>query len=741
MVDEKGNISFWSEAAAELFGFSSTEIQGESLHRLLASTRHRDALVGCLRESAAVDQGAAVARAIELEAVRKDGAVFPIELTLSTVALERGPIVVGTAKDITDRVQSKAFLHRQNLELTVRNTVAQALSSSLHLQRCLDKALADMVEVLGVAGGMIGLADEHDGELTLVSHTGLPSSLEEQLQAELSDTLCEAVYQRKTPVNFNDLHDSVWAEGQSLLKAELQFCVGAPIVHEDRALGALCLLDTTPGQMIQADLDLLTAIGRQIGGAVENARLYQRARRAHMEQLERSEELGVLYNIFLEFAQKQRDLDTVLEIITQWAMALLDADGGGIWFWQEEAGELELVIARGVGAGDWSGRRLKPGKGLAGRAFAEKESQAVANYPNWEGRPPLFDDAPFFAAMAVPMIWQTRVFGALFVTRSRQEYPFSGRERYLAQMLASQAASAIENARLFEETRRQLRDLQLLHEVGLATASGVRLEDTLQAAAEALAAEIEGMKVAVMLLDPDSDALHVEASVGYPLEAIEGLSIPLDQGITGWVARQQKPLLVPDVRKDARYIEGDPASRSELCVPLIASSQDLGQPSDAQLEQSHRQTVIGVLNVESSRLNAFTARDQQLMSTLASNLGMLIERARLFEQVENAKVELQQRAKALEAANVRLKELDRLKSQFLANMSHELRTPLNSIIGFSEILIDGLVGELSAEQKDCVQDIHASGSHLLALINDILDLSKIEAGRMTLSPTTFAVGE
>jgi len=105
----------------------------------------------------------------------------------------------------------------------------------------------------------------------------------------------------------------------------------------------------------------------------------------------------------------------------------------------------------------------------------------------------------------------------------------------------------------------------------------------------------------------------------------------------------------------------------------------------------------------------------------------ITERARLFEAVEEA--------------NVRLQELDRLKSQFLANMSHELRTPLNSIIGFSEVLIDGLVGEMPPGQKECVQDIHSSGEHLLALINDILDLSKIEAGRMRLEPTTFEVAE
>ena len=102
-------------------------------------------------------------------------------------------------------------------------------------------------------------------------------------------------------------------------------------------------------------------------------------------------------------------------------------------------------------------------------------------------------------------------------------------------------------------------------------------------------------------------------------------------------------------------------------------------------------------------------------------------------------IERQKVERALRRANVRLQELDRLKNRFLANMSHELRTPLNSIIGFSEVLIDGLVGEMTSEQKKCVRDILSSGEHLLVLINDILDLSKIEAGRMALELATFDV--
>jgi signal transduction histidine kinase len=334
---------------------------------------------------------------------------------------------------------------------------------------------------------------------------------------------------------------------------------------------------------------------------------------------------------------------------------------------------------------------------------------------------------------------------------------FTQGEIATGQTLTYQAAIAMEHGRLFEETQRRVRELQLLHNVGLAAASGVRLEDTLQAAAEALAAatmatggnvgddtrivatdgdtyvvpchserseESPSTSVVVMLLDPASGTLHIEASAGYSPDAIRNLHLRPGEGITGWVAKYGKPALVSDVHLDPRYVGISPDIRSELAVPIIAGPH-----------------IIGVLNVESPRLNAFTADDQRLLSTLASNLAILIERARLFETVEIARIELQERAEALQAANLRLRELDRLKDRFLATMSHELRTPLNSVIGLSEVLTNGMVGEMAPRQTKCVEDIHSSGQHLLALINDILDLSKIEAGHMRLEPTPFEVAD
>jgi len=158
------------------------------------------------------------------------------------------------------------------------------------------------------------------------------------------------------------------------------------------------------------------------------------------------------------------------------------------------------------------------------------------------------------------------------------------------------------------------------------------------------------------------------------------------------------------VREAADYLPNPllPDTRSEMAVPLIAGD-----------------TLIGVMDVQSERVGRFSDEDVAIHSTLAAQIAVSVQNARLYaEQVDVAD---------------QLREVDRLKTEFLASMSHELRTPLNSIIGYAEVLLDGIDGSLTGEMEEDVAAIHESGRHLLNLVNDILDLAKIEAGQMDLA--------
>ncbi|HEY4720867.1 MAG TPA: GAF domain-containing protein, partial [Anaerolineae bacterium] len=289
------------------------------------------------------------------------------------------------------------------------------------------------------------------------------------------------------------------------------------------------------------------------------------------------------------------------------------------------------------------------------------------------------------AVLATPITAHVELLGRLAFYECNAPRHWRRDEIDLVEAIAAQVGVAVENARLYGETRRQLGELALLHTAAIAIASRTTLDDAVQQVAQSVYGAFEEVHVAVMLIEPETNALAVRASTGYQPDATRSIRIQLGQGISGWVAQTGQPMLLTEVTSDPRYIaiENFP-SRSEVCVPLRSGSQ-----------------IIGVLNVESARSNAFDDHDLTLLTTLGHNVAAIIENIRLLEEVR--------------AANNRLQELDRLKSQFLANMSHELRTPLNSIIGFSEVLVDGLAGELNADQREYIGNIHVSGKHLLAL--------------------------
>ncbi|MEZ0335462.1 MAG: ATP-binding protein [Gemmatimonadales bacterium] len=235
----------------------------------------------------------------------------------------------------------------------------------------------------------------------------------------------------------------------------------------------------------------------------------------------------------------------------------------------------------------------------------------------------------------------------------------------------------------------------LLHEVG-------------GAAVELLEAESGG----VTLVVEEGRFLKVAAATG-PLEATLGRLIPVDESLLGWVVTNGRPLLSNDMERDPRSykLQGLGITlRTVAIVPLRSAGVIIG--------------TVSVYNRRDGR--PFGEHDLQLLQTLGDQVVMGLDRAAVLE-------ESRRNERALAAKNAELQRVTRLKSEFLANMSHELRTPLNAIIGFSDLVLAEGAGELNPQQRDYLEAVLRNGRHLLELINSVLDLSKIEAGRMSLT--------
>ena len=276
-------------------------------------------------------------------------------------------------------------------------------------------------------------------------------------------------------------------------------------------------------------------------------------------------------------------------------------------------------------------------------------------------------------------------------------------------------------------SQQQLRRLASLSNIGKTISLKFTIEQLLMTIYVECKKVVDVSLFSIALLDEQKNELSFELDVRED-KILPKERIPVGDGLNSWVVSHHRPLKLGSVKEERMLglvaVEDGVDSESWLGVPMIA-----------------RDRVVGVISVQSFRKNVFTNDDLMLLTSIANQAAVAIENAQLYKDLEGLTFALEQRVNErtyeLREANLRLMAADRSKNQFLANMSHELRTPLNSIIGFSSVLIDSTKDVLAPRLYKFLENIHTAGHHLLELINDILDLSKIEAGRMELRPDTF----
>jgi signal transduction histidine kinase/CheY-like chemotaxis protein len=289
-----------------------------------------------------------------------------------------------------------------------------------------------------------------------------------------------------------------------------------------------------------------------------------------------------------------------------------------------------------------------------------------------------------------------------------------------------------------EALRLRNRDLALLNQVARTLNSTLDLDQVLVIALEEMRRLMNVTACSVWLIDPDTGELVCQQATGPQSKIVLGWRLSQEEGLIGWVARNDKSLIVPDAQKDERHFRGleQPSKlvmRSIISVPLKV-----------------KQDVIGVLQALDTETGRFDDTHLILMEPLAASAALAIENARLYQRAQQEITERKQAEQALKAeqaslarrvedrtadlsaANAELARAARLKDEFLASMSHELRTPLSAILGLSEALLTKVYGPLTEKQTRSLDTIGTSGRHLLSLINDILDISRIEAGKLEL---------
>jgi signal transduction histidine kinase len=323
--------------------------------------------------------------------------------------------------------------------------------------------------------------------------------------------------------------------------------------------------------------------------------------------------------------------------------------------------------------------------------------------------------------LGVPLLREGSPVGVIILSRQRVK-PFTEKQIELVTTFADQAVIAIENARLLNELRertdelgRSVEELQALAEVGQEVSSTLDLGAVLSTILNRSVALCGAEAGVIYRYNEGQRAFRLAEAVGLDealVEQVRDMRIEFNATRMGEAVTTRAPVQIPDLRERPsnilRDVTVEAGYRSILIVPLVGADQ-----------------IFGALLLQRRRPGEFPEATVRLMQTLASQSVLAIQNAGLFREIADKSEELRLASQH--------------KSQFLANMSHELRTPLNAILGYTELMVDGIYGDLPEKAAGVLERVQNNGKHLLALINDVLDLSKIEAGQLVLTLEDYAL--
>ncbi len=438
------------------------------------------------------------------------------------------------------------------------------------------------------------------------------------------------------------------------------------------------------------------------------------------------EQFAATREILFALGRSGTDPDSVLDTIVERAAALCRADVAQLSLVRGD----RFVVSRIYGSAPQEYRDyvedhplVVSRSSLLGRVVLDRRSQQIPDVltdPAY-GRLDLQRLAGYRTLIAAPMIGGDDVVGVLSLWRKEVD-AFDERAAEVMEAFAAQAAIALKHVALLgaleartAELATKVEELESLREVGDAIGSILDLDEVLQTVVTQ-AVRLTGTDGgSIMEYVEAEDAFSVRAAHGTSaalLEALRGIRIERDSTLVGRAALERRPLVVGDLRSGTLdphlRVLHEHGWRSVLAVPML-----------------RRDRMVGALVIRRKVPGDFGPETVRMLETVAAQSALAIVNARLFRDLDRSRAEL-------EGAS-------RHKSEFLASMSHELRTPLNAVIGFSEVLLDQFFGEVNERQAEYLRDIWNSGRHLLELLNEILDLSKVEAGRMELDPHPFDV--